>query len=238
MVPRFFIKAGSVSSVWNLKKEIFPKLIYIGPESTLTTQTFCRDASWCIHIGGFYWIFSFFTQICGVEMVATSQHSRDDQMKEIFYGICGACLGNPVHDACYSDIRWHAIAELANSCPHLHLNTSGWWNYASHHAEERKEVLFVLKKTTYTEIHVFIYILEDLQKKTAKLPTLSICFFQNRCRVDWSCYILSGLELIESIKEEQASSTSQEIIVRLDVLSPKMCGVYSFVLEIGMYIYT
>ena len=65
-------------------------------------------------------------------------------------------------------------------------------------------------------------------KKTAKLRTLSIFFFQNRCRVDWSCYILSGLELIESIKEEQASSTSQEIIVRLDVLSPKMCGGFFF----------
>ena len=75
---------------------------------------------------------------------------------------------------------------------------------------------------------MFLFIYVRVSKKNCETANTLHIFFQNRCRVDWSCYILSGLELIESIKEEQASSTSQEIIVRLDVLSPKMCGVFFF----------
>ena len=178
----------------------------------LTTQIWCRDTSWSIHVVRFFWIFtfSFPWQICSVEVVGTSK--------------------------CNTWWRCSCKRRVGNSCTHRSPpaeRVNGWGSILKHLsfrlmnygwlASCKRYFLrswhFVENKTVGKAMF-FLY-LRGLQTKSAKTLHWT----------DWSIST-AGLELIESIKEEQASSTLQEIIMRLDVLSPK-CGVDSFVLDIG-----
>ena len=189
----------------------------------LTTQIWCRDASWSIHVGRFYWIFtfSFPWQICSVEVVSTSKCNstvEKDQFKKRCHGICGACPMNLVMMFCKRRVGtcMHSPPPQRVNCP------SCWWNSGWHHADDIFWSPGILSKQNCRKIPPCSSGPPNRQNLQAKnFSTTKRCIGAGA----------PGLELIESIKEEQASSTLQEIKGEIGcVEEPTFWGVDSFVL--------